>query len=109
MASSAPLELAGVLFHIAMLLCGCWACAAAPGPSGAPAKPGGVFFAEDFESGDLGKWDPRGSDLKSPNLKLTSDPERVFSGRYALEITAPPGRDSGAKVTTWFLPVCFAW
>jgi len=104
MPGGAPPEVTGVLFHIALLLCGCWAFAAAPGPSGPPARTDATFFSEDFESGDLEKWDPRGSDLKSPNLKLTSDPGHVFAGRYALEITAPPGRDSGAKVTTWFLP-----
>jgi hypothetical protein len=92
------------MLHIALMVAGCSALAAAAGASEPPADETSVFFMEDFESGDLEKWDPRGSDLNSPNLKLISDPARVLFGKYSLEITAPPGRNSGAKVTTWFLP-----
>lgn len=63
-----------------------------------------IIFAEDFESGNLNRWDDD-SVLKDPaRLKLTADAENVFRGKYAVEVTAPIGEGSGAKLNKWFMP-----
>jgi hypothetical protein len=63
-----------------------------------------VFFYDDFETGDVSKWENRDSDLDNPNLKVVSDSQHVFAGEYAVEISAPKGKESGGKLPVWFLP-----
>ncbi len=63
-----------------------------------------VFFYEDFESGNLGKWDNGRNDLKSPSLALVTDPKDVFSGKHALQITGTKGKETGGNLATWFAP-----
>jgi hypothetical protein len=78
--------------------------AGASGPPDPAAGDPAVFFYDDFESGDLSKWDDRDQDLSDPNLTVVSDPEHVRSGAHALQITAPLGPESGAKLPVWFPP-----
>ncbi len=73
------------------------------GPDLGASKPG-VFFADGFESGDFSAWDNRDRDFSDPDLKVISDPDNVFMGRYALQITARPGKGTGGKLPKWFLP-----
>ncbi|MBN2327050.1 MAG: hypothetical protein JXR73_07835 [Candidatus Omnitrophica bacterium] len=64
----------------------------------------GVIFSDDFESGSLELWDAD-SVVNDPNrLRLTSDPEHVFRGKYAVEIIARVGKGTGGKLNKWFLP-----
>lgn len=82
-------------------------CTANPEPLKSPdraASNADVFFRDDFESGDLSKWDRRGRDLSDPNVTVISDPENVFSGRYALQVTGTKGLETGGSVATWFMP-----
>ena len=63
-----------------------------------------IIFADDFQSGDLSKWD-QDSVIDDPKrLKLTTDPRHVYRGRYAVEITAHVGSGAGAKLNKWFMP-----
>jgi len=88
-----------------LLLVSFCAAAADPPKSPDPAKTNAdVFFYEDFESGDLSKWDARDGHLPNPNLKVTSDPKNVYSGKYSLEITGPVGLETGGSVATWSMP-----
>ncbi len=63
-----------------------------------------VFFFDDFESGDLQKWDACDPYHSGERPALTRDTKHVHSGRHALDLTARPGPSAGAKVVKWFLP-----
>jgi hypothetical protein len=64
---------------------------------------GGVFFAHDFETGELGPWDNL-SDPRADHVKVTDDPARVFRGGHSAEMTAQHGPETGGKLVKWFLP-----
>lgn len=61
------------------------------------AKDADVLFAEDFESGDLKKWDER----KGP-VRVVS--ERVHAGKHAVEMPMHRGKDEGGHLIKWFMP-----
>jgi len=63
-----------------------------------------VIFAEDFESGNLDRWDEDSATDDPERLRPIADPEHVYRGRYSLEITARIGRGEGAKLNKWFMP-----
>ena len=63
-----------------------------------------LIFTEDFESGTLDKWDADSVVNDPSRLRLTEDPDYVFRGKYAVEVTAPEGAGTGAKLNKWFLP-----
>ena len=82
-------------------------CTANAGPLKSPdpaASNPNVFFRDDFESGDLSKWDSRGRNPSDPNVRVISDPANVFSGKCALEVTGTKGLETGGSVATWFMP-----
>ena len=70
---------------------------AAPQP--ADAAPNIVIFSEDFETGDLSRWD----NVHTDRYAVTSDPARVKDGTYALEGTIPEGPGWG-EINKWFMP-----
>ena len=57
-----------------------------------------TIFEDDFESGDLSKWDT----VATHRFAVTSDLSRVHSGSYALEGTIDDG--SPGSINKWFLP-----
>ncbi len=63
-----------------------------------------IIFEDGFESGDLEKWDADSVVNDPTRLKLTNDPEEVYKGEYAVEITAVTGTQTGAKLNKWFMP-----
>ena len=63
-----------------------------------------VIFSDDFEGGDLSKWDDDSVRDNPQRLRLTTDPEHVYKGKCAVEITVSPGKEKGAKLNKWFLP-----
>lgn len=70
--------------------------AAYPGDAGIGSDPD-VLFADDFESGDLKKWDrtrgPAGIDGEAPN-----------AGRWAARFEMHRGRNTGSDAIKWFMP-----
>ena len=58
-----------------------------------------VVFEEGFESGDLSAWD----NVAEGRYSVTSDPNHVLSGSYALEGRIPAG-DGWGELNKWFLP-----
>jgi hypothetical protein len=59
-----------------------------------------VIFCDDFETGTLELW----QDGYKPELhSITSDPEKVFAGERALEVTYPEGGE-GKWLARWFMP-----
>ena len=63
-----------------------------------------VLFTDDFERGDLTRWDNDDRDREDPDIRVTSSPDQVHSGKYAVEITAPIGEGKGGKLPKWFMP-----
>ncbi|MFB3789172.1 MAG: hypothetical protein ACE15F_22665 [bacterium] len=63
-----------------------------------------LIFSDDFESGNLAKWDADSVVNDPSRLRLTEDPAQAFRGKYAVEITAPVGAGTGAKLNKWFMP-----
>lgn len=79
------------------------------GPSASGKEAQVIVFADDFETGDLSRWD----ELRyRERIGVTSDPAGVRSGRYALEIRFEEGKNGGEAIK-WFLPgydeVCASW
>jgi len=68
-----------------------------PGDKGIARDPS-VIFADGFESGKA-KWD--GSDTRP---RPTDDAKSVHSGKWSVEMTAPPGKGTGAGLVKWFDP-----
>ena len=67
-----------------------------PGDAGIERDPA-VLFAENFESGDLKKWDERrGTAVASKAAPHT--------GRWCVDMTMNRGRDHGGDTIKWFLP-----
>ncbi len=63
-----------------------------------------IIFSDDFETGDTRKWD-RAETTKDPKrLRITDDASNVHSGKYAAELTALPGKGTGAMLCVWFMP-----
>jgi hypothetical protein len=63
-----------------------------------------IIFADDFESGSLDKWD-EDSKVNDPlRLRLVTEPQHVYRGHYALEVTARVGSNEGGKLNKWFMP-----
>jgi hypothetical protein len=56
-----------------------------------------VLFTEDFESGDLKKWD----DIKQPFVLSTHSPA---AGKQCIEIKMERGKNTGGDGKKWFLP-----
>ncbi len=65
----------------------------------AAAAPNIVIFEDGFESGDLTAWD----NVHPTRYAITSDPNRVKDGTYALEGTIPAG-DGWGEINKWFMP-----
>lgn len=61
------------------------------------AKDAAVLFTEDFESGDLKKWEEK----KGP-VALTQD--QPHSGKSCLAIPMNRGKDTGGHLIHWFMP-----
>ena len=61
-----------------------------------------VVFADDFESGNLDRWDDDSVMDDPQRLRLSE--EAAYRGRYGVEITALPGSGAGAKLNKWFYP-----
>ncbi len=69
-------------------------------PTASAAPPvGTIIFQDDFETGDLGKWDQ----VDSRRYAVTSTPGRVLDGSYALEGTIDSSAEWG-EINKWFLP-----
>jgi len=59
-----------------------------------------VIFCDDFEAGSFAQWD----EGYQPALHaITSDPEKAYTGRRALEVTYPQGGE-GKWLARWFMP-----
>jgi hypothetical protein len=58
-----------------------------------------LVFEDGFESGDLSAWD----NAAAGRYAVTSDPDHVLTGDYALEGTIPAG-DGWGELNKWFLP-----
>lgn len=67
-----------------------------PGDHGLAADPA-VFFAEDFESGDLSRWDHR----RGPVVLTEAGPN---DGRWCAELKMTRGHDTGGDIKKWFTP-----
>ncbi|MEW6234965.1 MAG: hypothetical protein AB1656_06225 [Candidatus Omnitrophota bacterium] len=63
-----------------------------------------LIFSDDFESGHLDRWDAESVKKDPSRLKIVSDPQNVFRGRCAVEMTARIGDGEGAKLNKWFMP-----
>jgi len=105
----------GAVFLVAVLLSVGLAAQEAPplpqGPGLAAKYPGdvgigedpAVIFTENFESGDLSKWDD--SDPNSaPEVKLVAERGLVHAGKQSVQLEAKPGKGSGADLTKLFMP-----
>jgi hypothetical protein len=68
-------------------------------PAPVEAAPNILIFSEDFETGDLSKWD----NVHTNRYAVTSNPARVKDGNYALESTIPEGPGWG-EINKWFMP-----
>jgi len=71
-----------------------------PGDLGMDRDPA-VLFAEDFETGDFGKWDENQAEGDSSRCAVTQDPDIAFHGEHACRMTATRGRDSGGGLIKW--------
>jgi len=58
-----------------------------------------IIFEDDFESGDLSRWD----EFDPTKYSVTSDPARVKSGDYSMQGKMFPSDDWG-ELNKWFLP-----
>jgi hypothetical protein len=67
-----------------------------PGDVGIEKDPG-VLFAENFESGQLRKWD----EVKGPVAIVEQEPH---TGRYCVRIPMTRGRDTGGHAIKWMMP-----
>src|SRR5689334_17196489 len=61
------------------------------------AKDAQVFFADDFESGDLKKWDEHSG-------TITVTDEKPFTGSRCVQVTMHRGKDHGGEAKKWFMP-----
>jgi hypothetical protein len=91
------------LLVLVPMLFGLGVCRPARGDDPAKANPN-VFFSDDFETGALTHWDNDNRDFEDPDIRLTTEPAHVHSGKYALEITAPVGKEKGGGLPKWFMP-----
>jgi len=63
-------------------------------------QPPAVIFADDFETGDLSRWD----ELRyKEHIGVTGDPAGVHGGKQAMEIRFEEGKNGGEAIK-WFLP-----
>src|SRR5437773_5112 len=67
-----------------------------PGDAGIANDPD-VFFADNFESGDMKKWDQQGG-----RVVMTED--KPNSGRWCVQIPMARGKDHGGDAIKWFMP-----
>jgi hypothetical protein len=70
--------------------------AAYPGDAGISGDPD-VLFADDFESGDLKKWDR----VRGP---VAIDETAPKAGRYSVRMDMNRGKDTGGDTIKWFMP-----
>jgi hypothetical protein len=61
------------------------------------AKDPAVFFADDFESGDLRKWD----DMSGTITVVSAEPH---AGRFCASAEMHRGKDHGGEAKKWFMP-----
>lgn len=66
-------------------------------------KDDAVIFVENFESGDLGKWDDNDPNAP-PEVRLVTKKELVHSGRGAVQLEARVGEGAGGDLTKLFMP-----
>jgi len=71
-----------------------------PGDTGIERDPS-TIFVENFESGDLKKWDDRDGN-RPPEVELVADGANVRGGKWAAQLTVPKGKGVGADLTKWF-------
>jgi hypothetical protein len=94
-----------MLAGVAMVFCRAVAASAATESSLAARYPGdvglardpAVLFADDFESGDLKRWD----ELRGAPVIVTQRPQ---AGRACVEMEMIKGRNTGCDAKKWFLP-----
>lgn len=60
-----------------------------------------VLFADDFESGTVGKWDEDQTGGDRQRQEVVMDDNGVFFGRAGLRMTATRGRDVGGGLIKW--------
>ena len=92
--------LMGVVLGLLLTGCAEWRLdrSVVPAPRSAADNVPVTIFEDDFESGDLSKWDT----VATHRFAVTSDLSRVHSGSYALEGTIDDG--SPGSINKWFLP-----
>jgi len=61
------------------------------------AKDPAVFFADDFESGDLAKW-------QDPSGTIAPSTESPHSGKFCAAAPMHRGKDTGGQAKKWFMP-----
>ena len=59
-----------------------------------------VVFADDFESGNLDRWDDDSVMDDPQRLRLSE--EAAYRGCYGVQIIALPGSGAGGKLNKWF-------
>jgi hypothetical protein len=73
-----------------------------PGDAGIASDPD-VLFAEDFESGNLAKWDDRDGN-RPPKVALVADKALVHAGKQAVQLAVEAGKGVGADLVKWLPP-----
>ena len=85
-----------VLFSLSLYSRGDGIAAQYPNDAGIGKDPR-VLFTDNFESGDLKKWDE-----KRATIAIT--PEKPNSGNYCVHIPMHRGKDNGGDAIKWFMP-----
>jgi len=66
-----------------------------------PFEPGpDVIFYDNFESGDLSRWD----DVGRPECEVTTNPKLVYNGRHAIRAHFRKGESRAGGPIKWFMP-----
>jgi hypothetical protein len=68
------------------------------------AKDAAVLFADDFESGDLSKWDDRSGTISVTGDAKGGKDEPPHAGRHCAAAPMHRGKDHGGEAKKWFLP-----
>lgn len=60
---------------------------------------GQIIFQDDFESGDLSRWNQA-----AKQISITGEKENTLHGEYAVLAIAKKGEGTGGKLIQWFMP-----
>ena len=71
-----------------------------PGDKGIE-KDQAVLFADDFESGNIKKWDEDQSQGDQGRTAVTKEPQLAYFGKHACRITATRGKNNGGGLIKW--------